>query len=190
MLSDIPKEVIEYPIEYKDRPNREEALTSLGHDPNYKHILMVGLFTPGKNQKEIFDVAEKMESEKIMFHFVGNLALNFKHYWGNFISDNKEEMPSNIVIWDEQHNVDQFYSAFDLFYFSSKLECNPLVIKEALGWKMPILMYNLPSYCGSYDNNKSVTFLDGDIYNTINQIEGILNLKKNDSIISSDWMGI
>ena len=78
---------------------------------------MVGLFTYGKNQKEIFKVAEKMVDDKIKFHFVGNLALNFKDYWGKFISDDKSSLPKNIVIWDEQPDVDRFYSAFDLFYF-------------------------------------------------------------------------
>ena len=190
MLSNIPKEVIEYPIEYKDRPNRNDALISLNQDPTCKHVLMVGLFTPGKNQKEIFNVAEKLQTEKIVFHFVGNLALNFKNYWGEFISDNKEEIPNNIIVWNEQNNVDQFYSAFDLFYFSSKLECNPIVLKEALGWKMPVLMYNLPSYCGSYDDNKNITFLDGDINNTIGHIKNILNLEINNTIVSSNWMGI
>ena len=192
LLKDIPNEVIEYPVEYKDRPNRKTALLDLNQDPNYKHVLMVGLFTSGKNQKEIFDVASKMIDEKIMFHFVGNLALNFKDYWGKFISDNLEELPQNIVVWNEQHDVDRFYSAFDLFYFSSKLECNPLVVKEALGWKLPILMYNLDSYCGSYDNTDNIYFINGDIDNTINLITNILEIKDttDNTIVSSDWMGI
>ena len=189
-LSDIPKEVVEYPIEYKDRPNRNQALLDLNQDPNYKHILMVGLFTSGKNQKEIFEVAKKMNKEKIMFHFVGNLALNFKNYWGEFISDDRDALPKNIVIWDEQHNVDRFYSAFDLFYFSSKLECNPLVVKEALGWKLPILMYNLDSYCGSYDDSDNITFLDGNVDVTVEKVKKILEIKEETNIHSSNWMGI
>tara|TARA_Y100001938_G_C7913246_1_gene340681 strand:- start:267 stop:722 length:456 start_codon:yes stop_codon:yes gene_type:complete len=151
---------------------------------------MVGLFTPGKNQKEIFRVAEKMKDYKIKFHFVGNLALNFKHYWGELLSDDRDEWPENVVIWDEQHNVDQFYSAFDLFYFSSKLECNPIVLKEALGWNMPILMYNLDSYCGSYDNINGVKFLNDNENDTIELIKNILNLNNDELIVSSNWMDL
>ena len=155
---------------------------------------MVGLFTPGKNQKEIFDIAGKMIDEKIIFHFVGNLALNFKHYWGEFISDNRKELPKNIVVWDEQNDVDKFYSAFDLFYFSSKLECNPLVVKEALGWKLPVLMYNLESYCGSYDDNTNIKFLNGNINDTIKLIKTTIHIDDNQLIDSgiqtSNWMNI
>ena len=133
-----------------------------------------------------------MIDKKIMFHFVGNLALNFKNYWGEFISDDKSKLPKNIVVWDEQHDVDKFYSAFDLFYFSSRLECNPLVIKEALGWKLPVLMYNLDSYCNSYDNTDGVYFLDGVTENTIDLITDILEIKDTttDTIVSSNWMDI
>ena len=45
----VPYEIIEYPIEKKERPNREESLKKLGLNPEYTHILNVGLFTPGKN---------------------------------------------------------------------------------------------------------------------------------------------
>ena len=49
---DIPKILVEYPIEYTPRPNRENALRRLNLDPSKKHILHIGLFTSRKNQKE------------------------------------------------------------------------------------------------------------------------------------------
>ena len=48
-------------------------------------------------------------------------------------------------------------------------------------------MYNLQSYCGGYDNNKNIKFLDGDINNTIGLIKNILNI---DEIKISNWMNI
>ena len=56
---DVPKVLVEYPIEYIDRPNREEALAKLDLDPSKKHILHIGLFTPRKNQKEFFQMLMK-----------------------------------------------------------------------------------------------------------------------------------
>ena len=50
----VPKHLAEYPIEYKERPSREEGLLKLGLDPKKKHVLNVGLFTPRKNQAVIF----------------------------------------------------------------------------------------------------------------------------------------
>ena len=174
LLDSVPKEIVEYPIKYRKRPPRKTAIEALDQDCKYKHVLMVGLFTPGKNQKEIFEIAEKMSDYNIVFHFVGNLAGNFKFYWSDFVPEDRTELPENIVVWDEQSDVNKFYSAFDLFYFSSKLECNPLVVKEALGWQMTILMYNLKSYCGSYDKYQSITFLTDDRENTVKSIKEIL----------------
>jgi hypothetical protein len=153
---EIPSEVWEYPIEDFKRPNRFNALRKLKLDPEYVHILNVGLFTSGKNQGEIFEIARKFLGEKIMFHFVGNQAGNFEHYWKP-IMKNK---PENCKIWGERKDVENFLSACDIFYFSSIFELNPLVVKEALSWKMPVLMYNLHTYLGTYSKEKNVHFLN------------------------------
>ena len=76
----IPYSITEYPIEKKVRPDRTKALENLGLDPEYKHVLNVGLFTSRKNQKELFEIARELKNEKIFFHFVGNQADNFSSY--------------------------------------------------------------------------------------------------------------
>ena len=152
----VPSEVWEYPIEDMKRPNRFSALRKLGLDPDWIHVLNVGLFTPGKNQGEIFEIARKFLNEKVMFHFVGNQAGNFEHYWKPLM----ENKPANCKIWGERNDVSNFLSACDIFYFSSVFELNPLVVKEALSWKMPVLMYNLETYMGAYSNKNEITFLD------------------------------
>ena len=68
----IPFDVIEYPIDERER-NKKESQIKLSLDPEYKHILNVGLFTPRKNQKYIFEIAEVLKNYKIKFHFIGNL---------------------------------------------------------------------------------------------------------------------
>ena len=74
----IPKSTVYYPIEYKKRPNRAEALKELGLDPSKKHVLHVGLFTPRKNQAEFFEYARKFPD--VEFHCLGNQAGNFQYY--------------------------------------------------------------------------------------------------------------
>ena len=103
MLSplNLPSEVVEYPIEYKERPNRTEALTKLGLDPEYKHVLHVGLFTPRKNQKEFFEYARSLP--EYVFHSVGNQAGNFAHYWEPLMVDK----PANVVWHGERKDVDK-----------------------------------------------------------------------------------
>ena len=65
----IPSRLEEYVIEDNKRPSRNETLIKLGLDPEYKHVINVGLFTPGKNQGYAFQLARLMEIEKIKFHF-------------------------------------------------------------------------------------------------------------------------
>lgn len=154
--------VWQYPIE-DFTPNRSKAKEELGLDPEYKHVLNVGLFSWGKNQKEIFQVAKLLEDYKIKFHFVGNQAPNFKDYWEPLM----KTKPDNCVVWGERNDVEKFYEACDLFYFSSILELNPLSIKEALSWKLPSLFRRLSTYQTTYDNFDLVSYIDDDLDKTI-----------------------
>jgi len=156
---DIPKVLVEYPIEYKQRPNREDALKDLGLDPSKKHVLHVGLFTPRKNQKEFFEYAKSLP--EYVFHSVGNQAGNFAHYWEPLMVDK----PSNVVWHGERKDVDRFYQAMDLFLFTSRgtdndKETMPLVIREAISWNLPILIYNLNVYLNYFDKFDNVSYLD------------------------------
>jgi hypothetical protein len=191
MLDDlnIDSEVVEYPIEYKNRPDRDQSLLKLGLDPTYKHVLHVGLFTPRKNQKEFFEYAKKFIGQKVQFHSVGSTADNFRYYWEPLLNDK----PENIIVHGEKSNVDDFYSSMDLFLFTSKGTVNdketmPLVIREAISWNIPILIYNLPVYENYFDKFNNITYLDfNDFGKNINEITKSLKLEqeKNVVIISS-----
>ncbi len=156
---DIPKVLVEYPIEYKERPDRTKALNKLGLDPSKKHILHVGLFTPRKNQAEFFEFARKYPWHQ--FHCVGNQAGNFKHYWEPLMKNK----PDNLTWWDERKDVDNFYSSMDLFLFTSRGSANdketmPLVIREAMSWNMNLMIYNLGVYLNYFDKFDNVHYLD------------------------------
>jgi glycosyltransferase involved in cell wall biosynthesis len=161
--SDIPYEVIEYPIEQKI-PNREEARKKLGFEDDWKHVINVGLFTPRKNQKYLFEIAEKLKEYKIKFHFIGNQADNFKFYWEPLM----QNVPNNCKVWGERSDVEDFIQAADLSFFASKgdknnKELNPIAIKEVLEYNIPMMLFNLDVYCGKYNNNPNIHFLTGDL---------------------------
>lgn len=158
-LPHIPNDVWEYPIENYTRDQRL-AQGMLGLDPKQKHVLMVGLFTPGKNQGEIFEIAKQLPD--VQFHFVGNQAPNFAEYWEPLMRGK----PDNCVVWGERNDVDVFYKACDLFYFSSKFELMPLSIKEALSYGLPCLFRRLETYLDTYDNNPLVTYIDDNLSKT------------------------
>jgi hypothetical protein len=156
---DIPKVLVEYPIEYVERPNRKEALKALGLDPNKKHILHVGLYTSRKNQSEFFEYAKAFPEYE--FHSLGNRADNFRWYWEPLA----KEQPINLTWWNERTDVDKFYQAMDLFLFTSKGSTNdketmPLVIREALSYQIPILIYNLPVYLNYFDKFDKINYLE------------------------------
>jgi autotransporter strand-loop-strand O-heptosyltransferase len=141
------KFVLEYPIENKI-PSKAEKLYEkimLGMDPQKKHVLNVGLWTPGKNQGEGVEIARQLPD--IEFHFVGNQAINFKHYWEPLMVD----LPANVHVWGERSDVDKFMTACDIFMFNSTWECNPLVVRQAASHGLPILARDLPQYCGMFD---------------------------------------
>ena len=173
---DIPYEIVEYPVDFKAAKKRE-LQNKLHFDPSYKHVVNVGLFTPRKNQAYIFELAKHLLDYKIVFHFLGNLAGNFKDYWEPLIMSK----PSNCMVWGERNDVYDFLESSDLFLFTSKgeknnKELNPIAIKEALEYQIPMMMYNLDVYCGKYDKYENITYLTGDIDTDINNLKKILNM--------------
>ena len=174
-FSEMPSyaEVLPFPIGNKV-PTIEEKLESialLGMDPNKKHVINVGLWTSGKNQKEGVEVARSLEESnpEIQFHFIGNQAPNFEEYWGPIMSD----LPSNVTVWDERSDVENFMKAADLFMFNSTWECNPLVLREAASFGLKILSRNLEQYMDMF--TPYITEIDGDITSTKYKIISLLS---------------
>lgn len=153
-------DIWEYPIERRQAQFSKEMAKQMlpfkDKDISRKgiHILNVGLFTPGKNQGELFEIAR--QNPQNTYHFVGNQAENFKDYWQPLM----ENKPDNCVIWGERDDVDLFYQAANEMYFCSKFELNPLCIKEALSYDLPIKMYKLHTYLNEYDNNPLITYIN------------------------------
>ena len=162
-MFDVPYEIIEYPIDVI-KPNKEECQRELGFNPEYKHVVIVGLFTERKNQGYVFDICKLIPDEKIKFHFIGNQADNFRYYWEPLMKNK----PENCVVWGERSDVDTFLQASDLFLFPSRgdrnnKELNPIAIKEAIKYELPMMMFNLDVYCGKYNDNPNVKFMSGDV---------------------------
>jgi hypothetical protein len=192
----IPYEIIEYPVD-KIKHNPLAIQTILGLEDDYKHIVIIGLFTPRKNQAYCFELSKLLSDYKIKFHFLGNMAGNFQSYWQPLIDDkNTNPKLNNCIIWGERSDTDLFLQAADLFLFASKGDCsnkelNPLVIKEADCIEgLPKLFFDLDVYCDRYGNDPFSHFLTGNIeedvktileitkpkqiFNTMNELEEII----------------
>lgn len=173
----VPMEVIEYPIDKKVR-NKIERQKQLGLNPEYKHFVTVGLFTPRKNQAYAFELGKRLKNHKVKFHFLGNQAGNFATYWEPLMKNK----PDNCVVWGERDDVNEFLEACDVFFFPSKgdrgnKELNPIAIKEAMQYDDLIkVMYNLDVYCNKYNDAENMVYLTGDISSDATNIVKILNL--------------
>ena len=160
--SKIPFEVIEYPVNTKQR-NQHALRDKIGLEHDYKHVVIVGLFTERKNQAYAFEMAKKLTDYKIKFHFLGNQADNFKYYWEPLLTNK----PENCILWGERSDVSDFVAACDVFLFPSKgdsgnKELNPIAIKEALEYPDLIkMMYNLDVYCNKYNDEPNMVYLTG-----------------------------
>jgi len=174
-------EVIEHPIENKvpTLEEKSQAKEILGLDPNKKHIINVGLWTSGKNQKEGVELAKQLEQSnpEIQFHFIGNQAINFAEYWGPIMSD----IPSNVTVWGERHDTDLFMRASDVFMFNSTWECNPLVVREAISHGLKIISRNLPQYMDMF--TPYITQINDDIVTTKNKLLSLLDLESTYQVI-------
>ena len=139
--------VITFPIEarYSTMSRKNFAKNYLGWEKHKQHVLNVGLWTPGKNQGEGIEIARKFPD--VEFHFVGNQAVNFKEYWEPLMKN----LPPNVHVYGERNDIENFLIACNVFMFNSLIECNPLVLREAIGHRKPILARNLPQYDGMFD---------------------------------------
>jgi len=137
---------IEYPIDKKESFAIREG----------KHVLNVGLWTPGKNQGEGLEIARRYPD--MTFHFVGNQAMNFADYWVPLMKD----IPENVKIWGERKDIDTFMEMADIFMFNSTWECNPLVLREAISYGLPIIARNLPQYGDMFTDYLQP--IDSDLY--------------------------
>lgn len=138
---------IPYPIDNQntDYYKQMDARKKLGINDSKIHVLNVGIWTPNKAQDEVIEIAKKYP--KMQFDLVGGLAGNFQSFWEPLMKD----LPENVKVWGERNDVELFMQAADIFLFPSKLELSPLVIREAIGFGLPIVARNLPQYVGMYD---------------------------------------
>jgi len=177
----IPSHVIEYPILYKNRSSdRNESLIAMDLDPSLFHVLNVGLWSSRKNQGEIVKYAKKLIDKPIQFHFVGNTAGNFQDYWSPILSN----LPSNCKVWGERKDVDTFYSCMDLFLFTSRgnendKETSPIVIREAISYRIPSLIYNLPVYLDMYDKYSNISYLSDKFDENVEKLSSFVQKKTN-----------
>jgi autotransporter strand-loop-strand O-heptosyltransferase len=128
------KYVIEFPIDPKESEKQDDT----------KYVVNVGLWTPGKNQAEGIEIARK--NPDWTFYFIGNQAGNFQHYWEPLMKD----LPKNVKVLGERDDVDDFLKEANVFMFNSTIECNPLALREAIAYNLPIIAHNLPQYMGTY----------------------------------------
>jgi glycosyltransferase involved in cell wall biosynthesis len=126
---------------------------------NSKKFLNVSNFTPGKRQDISIFIAIVISlflRSKIKFYFVGN-TVKVKNFTKNFFYHifyfylNLLRIFFNVIFIDKEiiflknlkrNNVINIFKKSDFFLFTSKVECSPIVIFEALGAGLPFFSLN------------------------------------------------
>lgn len=196
------KELITYPYEDKVSEIKEKneiyseehrvpmiekvkTRDELGIDTFKTHVMNVGLWTQGKNQKEGIEVARIIweKNKDIHFHFIGNQAPNFENYWGPIMKD----LPPNVTVWGERNDVDKFMKSCDVMMFNSTWECNPLVLRESINYGMKIMARNLPQYMGMFNNY--ITNIEGNYDEVSETLLKLINSKETYKIEHEESFG-
>ena len=175
------KKLITYPIDpfIQSLEDRDKILEHWGYLTKGEfHIINIGLWTEGKNQRYAIDIAKKLYEKygfTYIFHFLGNQAPNFQNYWKPLM----ESLPPNIKIWGERDDIDKFFKIADTMLFTSTWECNPIVLKEAISNNVKIMAYNLDHYGDEYLPfiNPLSGNIESDYLNLINTIHSPIKYK-------------
>lgn len=165
--------IIEQSVSESDRRKLKEVL-GFNPDADQYHLVNIGLWTPGKNQGEAIEWARALEAQapqKYIFHFVGNQASNFAGYWEPLMQD----LPANCRVWGERSDVHTFMGIADAIVFNSTWECNPLTIRQSLGWPIPVIARNLPQYHDLYTG--LLTEITGDLPQDLLRLQRALETK-------------
>jgi FkbM family methyltransferase len=181
----IPIEIIEHEIIPGER-NRDEGMKKLELDPTKKHVLQVGLFSNRKNQRFTFSLAREMPD--VQFHFVGSLPYAYEDHWKDLV----ENKPDNCTIWGERDDVPTFYSCVDVVIFPSEgkygdTETNPLAIKEAISWKIPLFLRNIPVYMNMYGESNLLKYITNSLEENKKILYNMLDLVDNYTLIKKDF---
>ena len=87
-----------------------------------------------------------------------------------------ETKPDNCIVWGERNDIDSWIQACDVHLFTSRLELNPLSIKESLEYSKPTMIFNLSTYMGKYNNTENIDFLTGDVVKDKDNLLRILGI--------------
>jgi len=189
-FSEEPSEKFEafYPIipQTKSELQRRKSLEilELEHLSDAKHLINIGLWTQGKNQGEAVEWARTLEQQypgQYQFHFIGNQAENFESYWGPIMQD----LPPNVHIHGERNDINTFYQLADGVVFNSTWECNPLALRQALGYPIPVMARNLSQYHSMYTGQ--LTEIQGDTTDPLRLVEALkspIHRKQNDQAMA------
>ncbi len=158
---------------------RGELKNGEGEKSIFLNILQVGLWFGHKNQKYSIELIKKLKEKgvnNIRMHFVGNNSGDTKEYWKPLFQEMNSD--STFIVHGEldAEKILLMYQSFDVLLHPSKMELNPLVPKEALGCKMPVLIPELKTLPSWYKKCDGISFLTMDIEKDADMLIQVLKL--------------
>ncbi len=143
-----------------------KAKSKIAVDSSKINLLFVGRFDKQKGFDILLNVLNKLNSDKIKLHVIGDFVLNNKSM----------KMPDNVEWygWIDHEQIDDYYSSFDAVVMPSRWEGFGLVAVEAMRNKKPVIASNV----GGLSEIVTDSY-NGRLFNSKDELADILrNLKK------------
>lgn len=123
---------------------RQEARKVLEVDNEDSVVVNVGTVCENKGQMDIVAAVERLwegtgMKRPLRLFLVGDRGLPYGEQLRNRIAGCPPALRDRIAVVPHTGDVGRYYAAADLFVLSSKAECAPLVILEAMAYGLPIV---------------------------------------------------
>ncbi|MDF5715622.1 MAG: glycosyltransferase [Rhizonema sp. NSF051] len=121
---------------------RTEARRSLGVKKNETVLLLLGTVCDRKGQQELIQAISHLPKKwqgQIKCFIVGDRPNEYSHKLHKMVAALPQDLRSQITLVPETLEAAKYYTAADIFVCTSRIECYPRVILEAMAYGLPIV---------------------------------------------------
>jgi glycosyltransferase involved in cell wall biosynthesis len=171
-------EVIPNGVVFSELPSQKDKILDLGLEPG-RYVLTVGRLVPEKRQLDLLRAFADAELQGWKLVIVGRI--DHKNKYADLLASEAATM-ENVVMAGFQTGepLRQLYAHAGLFVLPSSHEGLPIVLLEALGYGLPVLVSNIPSNLEVVDDPARV-FRMGDMQELSAKITALTDFKLDDA---------
>jgi glycosyltransferase involved in cell wall biosynthesis len=121
---------------------RVEARRSLQVEPDEIAILLLGTVCERKGQQDLVQAIAQFPEQwhtRIQCFIVGDRPSSYSSQLAAMVAELPSELRHRVTLVPETSDTARYYQAADIFVCTSRIECYPRVIQEAMAYGLPIV---------------------------------------------------